>query len=106
MRSFIFFTHPQILLGRSNEGKLGGRNVYHAWKKGGNFKGFWWESAKERGHSEDRGVDGRMGSELVLVGMAGEYKIGPFGSGWGPMAGLCKYGDGPGGIWRHGVSFS
>jgi hypothetical protein len=27
------------------------------------LKRFWWESAKERGHSEDRGVDGRMGSE-------------------------------------------
>jgi hypothetical protein len=27
---------------------------------------FWWKSLKERDHSEDRGVDGRMGSELVL----------------------------------------
>jgi hypothetical protein len=24
---------------------------------------FWWESPKKRYHSEDRGVDGRMGSE-------------------------------------------
>jgi hypothetical protein len=28
--------------------------------------GFWWESQKERDHLEDRGVDGRMGSEWIL----------------------------------------
>jgi hypothetical protein len=27
---------------------------------------FWWESPKERDHSEDRGVDGRMVSEWIL----------------------------------------
>jgi hypothetical protein len=27
---------------------------------------FWWESPKERDHSEDRSVDGRMGSEWIL----------------------------------------
>jgi hypothetical protein len=31
-----------------------GRNVYRV---------FWWESPKEKDHSEDRGVDGRMGFE-------------------------------------------
>jgi hypothetical protein len=30
----------------------------------------WWESYKERDHSEDRGVDGRMGSEWILKGLA------------------------------------
>jgi hypothetical protein len=29
------------------------------------------ESLKERDHSEDRGVDGRMGSELILRILAG-----------------------------------
>jgi hypothetical protein len=33
--------------------------------------GFWWESPKKRGHLEDQGVDGRMGSELVLGRLAG-----------------------------------
>jgi hypothetical protein len=32
---------------------------------------FWWESLKERGHSEDQGVDGRMGSEWILGRLAG-----------------------------------
>jgi hypothetical protein len=27
---------------------------------------FWWESTEERDHSEDRGVDGRMGLECIL----------------------------------------
>jgi hypothetical protein len=27
---------------------------------------FWCERSKERDHSEDRGVDGRMGSEWIL----------------------------------------
>jgi hypothetical protein len=31
----------------------------------------WWESPKERDHSEDRGVDGRMGSEWILGRLAG-----------------------------------
>jgi hypothetical protein len=33
--------------------------------------GFWWESQKERDLLEDRGVDGRMGSEWTLVRLAG-----------------------------------
>jgi hypothetical protein len=33
---------------------------------------FWWETPKERVHSEDVGVDGRMGSEWILVRLAGE----------------------------------
>jgi hypothetical protein len=31
---------------------------------------FWWESAKERDHSEDRDVDGKMGSEWILGRLA------------------------------------
>jgi hypothetical protein len=32
---------------------------------------FCWESPKERGHSEDQGVDGRMGSEWILGILSG-----------------------------------
>jgi hypothetical protein len=31
---------------------------------------FWWESPKERDHSEDQGVDGRMRSEWILGKLA------------------------------------
>jgi hypothetical protein len=31
---------------------------------------FWWESPKERDHSEDQTVDGRMGSEWLLGTLA------------------------------------
>jgi hypothetical protein len=33
----------------------------------------WWEGPKERDHSEDRGVDGRMGSEWILRRLAGGW---------------------------------
>jgi hypothetical protein len=32
---------------------------------------FWWESPKERDHSEDQGVDERMGSKWILGRLAG-----------------------------------
>jgi hypothetical protein len=32
---------------------------------------FWWESLKGRNHSEDKGVDGRMGSKWILGRLAG-----------------------------------
>jgi hypothetical protein len=32
---------------------------------------FWWESPKERDHTEDRGIDGRMGSEWILGEVGG-----------------------------------
>jgi hypothetical protein len=40
--------------------------MWHAWERGERCRGFWWESPKERDHSEDRDVDGRMGSEWIL----------------------------------------
>jgi hypothetical protein len=36
----------------------------------GKCAGFWWEIQKEKGHLEDHGVDGKMGSELVLGRLA------------------------------------
>jgi hypothetical protein len=44
-----------------------------------NRRGFWWESAKERGHLEDQGLDGRMGTEWLLGRLAG-------GGRWARMA--------------------
>jgi hypothetical protein len=38
----------------------------HAWERREKCKKFWWESPKERDHLEDKGVDGKMGSEWIL----------------------------------------
>jgi hypothetical protein len=35
---------------------------------------FWWESSKEKEHSKDRGVYGRMGSEWIFGMLAGGVK--------------------------------
>jgi hypothetical protein len=35
-------------------------------ERGETCTGFWWENPKERGHLEDQGVDGRMGSKWIL----------------------------------------
>jgi hypothetical protein len=43
--------------------------------------GFWWESPKGRDHLEDRGVDGRMGSECILGIFAGGCGVDSIGSG-------------------------
>jgi hypothetical protein len=40
--------------------------MWHAWERREKCTRFWWESLKERGHSEDQGVGGRMGSEWLL----------------------------------------
>jgi hypothetical protein len=39
-------------------------------------QGFWWESLKERDHSEDQSIDGRIGSEWILERLAGGVWIG------------------------------
>jgi len=41
---------------------------------------FWWESRKERDHSEDRGADGRMKSEWILGSLAGGCRMDSIGS--------------------------
>jgi hypothetical protein len=50
----VFCTHLQISSRRSSQGELDGR----AWERRENCTRFWWETPKERDHSEDREVDG------------------------------------------------
>jgi hypothetical protein len=45
-------------------------DMWHSWGRRNVFR-FWWESQKERDHLEDQGVDARMGSEWILVLLAG-----------------------------------
>jgi hypothetical protein len=40
--------------------------MWHAWERREKCTRFRWESPKERDHSEDQGIDGRMGSEWML----------------------------------------
>jgi hypothetical protein len=54
---------------------------------------FWWESPKERDHSEDQSVGVWMGSEWILGRMG--WGLDSTGSEWGPVAGCCECGDEP-----------
>jgi hypothetical protein len=54
--------------------------MWHAWERTEKCTLFWWKIARKRDHSEDRDVDGRMGSEWML----GRLTVGgvdPVGSG-------------------------
>jgi hypothetical protein len=44
--------------------------MWHAWERTENYTRLWWESPKERDHSEDQGVDGRIRSEWILWRLA------------------------------------
>jgi hypothetical protein len=56
---------------------------------------FWWESPKERDHSEDQGLGGKMGPEWTLGILAWERGLDLTSSGQGPVAGFCECGDEP-----------
>jgi hypothetical protein len=45
--------------------------MWQAWERGEKCKVFWREHPKERDHSVDEGVNGRMGSEWILRRLAG-----------------------------------
>jgi hypothetical protein len=75
MRSFIFFANPQIILGRSNQEKCGGRDMSRMGEERKVYRVLVGkpeiERQKERDHWEDQGVDGKMGSEWILWRLAG-----------------------------------
>jgi hypothetical protein len=50
--------------------------MWHAWERREKCKRFWWEIPKERDHSEDRGVYGRMGSIWILGSLVGVVRRG------------------------------
>jgi hypothetical protein len=65
----------------------------------------WWECPKERDHSEDRGVDGRKGSEFILESLAGRVLS---GFGWlrrGTGNRIFEHGDEFRVLWRHGFGW-
>jgi hypothetical protein len=46
--------------------------MWNEWERRGKCTRFWCESAKERDHLEDQGVDRRMEAEWILGRLAGE----------------------------------
>jgi hypothetical protein len=44
--------------------------MWHAWDRTEKCTKFWWESLKERDHSEDRGVNERIVLEWILGRLA------------------------------------
>jgi hypothetical protein len=47
--------------------------MWHAWKRREKCKRVWWESPKERDHSEDQGIGGKMGSEWIFGRLVGGW---------------------------------
>jgi hypothetical protein len=90
MRSFIHCTYLQILLGRSNQGKCGG-------SMGVEIKVCSVLVGKPRGKRLVERPRRRWedGIRMDLRGNRG--RVDPAGSGYGPVAGFCKYGDEPSG---------
>jgi hypothetical protein len=80
--------------------------MWHAWERREMCTGFWCERQKERDHSEDQGVDARMGSEWILGGLA----VGVWsGFSWlriGTVGGLFWIRWWTFGFWLHRVSQS
>jgi hypothetical protein len=68
--------------------------MQHAWQKRKKCTRLLWQSPKDRDNSEDRGVDGRMGTEWILRRLVGVVcGMDPVGSGQRPVAGSCEYSD-------------
>jgi hypothetical protein len=49
--------------------------MWHTWERGEMCTGFWWESPKERDHSNNRGVDGKMISKWTLARLVEEEGV-------------------------------
>jgi hypothetical protein len=45
--------------------------MWYAWERAEMYRGFWWESSKEKNHMEDQGVDGKMESKWILGRLVG-----------------------------------
>jgi hypothetical protein len=74
VRSIIICTHLQISLGRSSQGECGEQSKWNAWEKREECTRFWWESPRNRAHSEDQGLGGRIVSEWILGRLAGGFE--------------------------------
>jgi hypothetical protein len=77
----ILYSSPDIIT-QIKSRRMRWAGMWHAWEIRGKCTSFfWWESPKERDHSENRGINGRMGSEWILGTLADGYKVDSLGSG-------------------------
>jgi hypothetical protein len=56
-----FFSSPNIIR-QIKSRRMNWKGMCHACERRKECTRFWWESPKEEDHTEDRSVDGRMGS--------------------------------------------
>jgi hypothetical protein len=67
--------------------------MWHAWERTENYTRFWWESQKERDHSEDKGVDEMKGLGWILGRFSGGVWIGFDWLMIGTVESCCECGD-------------
>jgi hypothetical protein len=64
----ILYSSPNIIRQIKSRRMRWARRGTHGREK---FTGVWWECQKERDHSEDQGVDGKMISEWIIGKLPG-----------------------------------
>jgi hypothetical protein len=69
MRNFTFCTYSSLNIIRKIKSRRTWWTEYVA-RMGEKRKMFWWEIPNERDHLEDKGIDGRRGSEWLLGRLA------------------------------------
>jgi hypothetical protein len=73
--------------------------MWYAWERREKCTRFWCKSPLERDYTEDRGVDGRMGSKWTLGKLAASVEwiqlaqVDSVSLGYGSVTGSCEYGD-------------
>jgi hypothetical protein len=60
VEQFEIFSYSVMQIRQIKSKRRCWRGMWHAWDGTEKRKMFWWESPKERDHSEDRGVDGSV----------------------------------------------
>jgi hypothetical protein len=81
VRNFVICTHPQIALDKSSQGEYRWMGHVACIREEGKCSRISWESQKEGYHSEDRGVDRRIGLEWILGRFIGAGGLDSSGSG-------------------------
>jgi hypothetical protein len=101
----ILYSSP-ISLGRWSQEECGRQLIWHAWERRENCIRFWWESQKKRDLLDNRGLDGRIGSQWILGRLVGRMLSGFDWLRIGASGGMLWMLLWLFGFWRQGVSWS